>query len=64
MTLRIVRGNPTPEETAAVTVVLLAAAGSTEKPVPKRRRWADPAYRLRAPLRPGPDAWIRSVQPR
>jgi acyl-CoA carboxylase epsilon subunit len=65
MTFRIVRGNPTPEEIAAVTVVLAAvAAGSVEEPPRKRSRWADPAHRLRAPLRPGPDAWLRSGLPR
>jgi hypothetical protein len=63
MTLHIVRGNPTPEEIAAVTVVLTAVAAA-EKPAPKPGRWADPAHRLRTPLQPGPDAWVRSALPR
>lgn len=63
--LRVVRGEPSDEELAALTAVL-AAAGSqpvTEPPAP-RSVWADPAHRLRAPLRPGPGAWRASALPR
>jgi hypothetical protein len=63
---RIVRGEPTDEEVAALTVVLAAAAASavTTAPAAVRDRWSDPAARLRAPLHPGPGAWKTSTWPR
>ncbi len=61
--LRIVRGAPTDAEVVALTLVLAAAGGGGEAPAPRRReRWGDPTALLRAPLRPGPDAW--SATPR
>jgi hypothetical protein len=62
--LLVVRGNPTPEEIAAV-VTVLASRSAPAEPAAARRpsRWADPANRLRQPLRPGTDAWSRSGLP-
>ena len=63
---RVVRGEPTDEEVAALTVVLAAAAASAgEQAVPNvRERWSDPTARFRVPLHPGPGAWTRSTWPR
>jgi hypothetical protein len=62
---RVVRGEPTDEEVAALAVVLAAAAGPRAAPVPTTTsRWSDPAARLRAPLRPGPGAWRAHFWPR
>jgi hypothetical protein len=67
---RVVRGNPSVEETAALAVVLAAklAAGPPAGHGPARRgpasRWADRARSMRAPLTRGPDAWRASGQPR
>jgi hypothetical protein len=63
--LRVVRGEPSDEELAALTAVVAAAASqpAPEPPAP-RSAWADPAHRLRAPLRPGPGAWRVSALPR
>lgn len=69
--LRIVRGDPTDAELAALTVALAVvqrrhaaaaerAASATSAPV---GGWADPAARLRRPLHPGPGAWARSAMP-
>jgi hypothetical protein len=61
-TLRIIRGNPTPEEVAAVTVVLTALSGGggeLEQPA-RPGGWSDPALRLRRPIHPGPGAWQMS----
>ncbi|WP_448615636.1 acyl-CoA carboxylase subunit epsilon [Modestobacter sp. URMC 112] len=56
--LRVVKGEPSPEELAALTVVV--AALSRRRP---RRRptpvggWASPAHRVRRPLQAGPGGW-------
>ena len=61
--LRVVRGEPTAEELAALVAVLAArAAAAPARPRP-RSAWADPASRLRVPLTPGPAAWRRSALP-
>jgi hypothetical protein len=65
--LRVVRGEPTDEELAALTVVLAAAAAAAAAataPTPARDRWSDPATRFRVPLHPGPGAWRTSTWPR
>jgi len=62
--LRIVRGNPTPEEVAALVAVLTArrtAAAPARRP---RSLWTDRAPLLRRPLHPGPHAWRASALPR
>jgi hypothetical protein len=67
--LRVIHGDATPEEIAAVVAVLLArsaaasalAAASPAAPVPSA--WADRSRQLRRPLFPGPDAWRRSALP-
>lgn len=53
--LRIVRGEPSDEEVAALIAVVaaLADAAAAEQHGP-RSAWADPAHRLRTPLHPGP----------
>jgi hypothetical protein len=63
--LRVVRGNATPEEIAAVVAVLLSRPAvvdmSAARPVPSA--WADRSRLVRRPLFPGPDAWRRSALP-
>jgi hypothetical protein len=58
--LRVVRGNPAPEEIAALVAVLLergSDAGQAVRPMPRARSaWADPAHvlhhaRQRVPVR-------------
>jgi hypothetical protein len=62
---RVVRGAPTDEELAALTVVLLAAAApGAPPPRPPRSAWDDPVARLRRPLAVGPGAWRTSTWPR
>ena len=59
-TLRIVRGDATAEEIAALTALIAAtsSAGSPEPPSRVRRGgWNDPARMHRPPLLPGPNAW-------
>ncbi|HZB51776.1 MAG TPA: acyl-CoA carboxylase subunit epsilon [Mycobacteriales bacterium] len=63
--LRVVRGEPTAEELAALVAVLTARAAAGRAGRPRlRSAWADPATRLRTPLAPGPAAWRRSALPR
>jgi Acyl-CoA carboxylase epsilon subunit len=63
--LRVVRGDATPEEIAAVVAVLLSRSaadrGAPSRPAPSA--WADRSRLLRRPLFPGPDAWRRSALP-
>ncbi|MFL6073576.1 MAG: acyl-CoA carboxylase subunit epsilon [Mycobacteriales bacterium] len=62
--LRIVRGNPTEEELAAL-VTVLAARPAPGPPTPRTRPlWNDPATLLRRPHHPGPNAWRASALPR
>jgi hypothetical protein len=66
--LAIVAGQPTAEETAAVTVVLTALAATAVSGVAAADRppstWTDRAALLRAPVRPAPGAWRASALPR
>ena len=56
--LRVVRGEPTAEELAALTVVVAALSQrrGRRRPVPVGA-WASPAVAHRQPLRPGPGGW-------
>ncbi|PRZ33881.1 acyl-CoA carboxylase epsilon subunit-like protein [Antricoccus suffuscus] len=62
---RIVSGEPTDEELAALTVVLLAAASGDEPAAPKRvaGSWADPAHLARVPVRHGIGGWRAGALP-
>jgi hypothetical protein len=61
--LTVVRGEPTPEQLAALVAVVgaRATAGAADEPAPVRSLWARP--RLRSPLTPGPGAWRASALP-
>ena len=61
--LRVVRGDPTPEELAALLAVVTAAGEAPAEPERARRGgWSDPARQLRRPLTPGPNAWRASAR--
>ena len=64
--IRIVRGNPTPEELAALVAVLVAAGGSGDPEAPRASRgWSSPAARLHSPAYgPRPGGWRASGLPR
>jgi hypothetical protein len=62
--LRVVRGDPTPEEIAALSTVLVAlaaAAAGAETPQQTAPGWADRASLLRRPVFAGPGAWHASA---
>ena len=63
--IRVVRGRPTDEEFAAVVVILMrqaAAARDQDRDRPTHRSgWLDRTALVRAPLRPGPQAWRASA---
>ncbi|WP_086726964.1 acyl-CoA carboxylase subunit epsilon [Streptomyces carpinensis] len=64
MTIKVIRGNPTPEELAAV-VALLTVAGAP-RPGPVRRRtsaWTSRRRLLRTPHAYGPAGWLASALP-
>ncbi|MER0447905.1 acyl-CoA carboxylase epsilon subunit [Streptomyces sp. Edi4] len=66
--IKVVRGNPTPEELAAALAVVQAraaatAAAGTGAPRP-RAGWSDPARIARGALpRPGTRTWARTYWP-
>ncbi|MGN9783565.1 acyl-CoA carboxylase subunit epsilon [Nonomuraea sp. ZG12] len=62
--LRIVRGDATPEEIAALVAVLAVRQAPPSPPPPRRgRTWRNPARRMRNPLVPGKSAWRMSALP-
>ncbi|MEU1091175.1 acyl-CoA carboxylase epsilon subunit [Streptomyces sp. NPDC005576] len=66
--IRVVRGNPTPEELAAALAVVRARAASAavvpDTGTPPPAQWSDPARIARAARAlPGPTAWARTYWP-
>jgi hypothetical protein len=62
--LRVVRGDATPEEIAALLVALVAVTPAAGAPRQARSAWADRGALLRRPPAPGPGAWRASALPR
>ncbi|MCX4469606.1 acyl-CoA carboxylase subunit epsilon [Micromonospora sp. NBC_01655] len=63
----LVRGDATPEQLAALMVVLARATGSAtaNDPAPRRSSvWVERARLVRPPLFRGPGAWRNSALPR
>ena len=60
--LRIVRGDPSPEEVAALTAVLAAASGGSGEPeeTGPASAWVERESLVRRPLTPGSNAWRMS----
>jgi acyl-CoA carboxylase epsilon subunit len=63
--LRVIRGDASPEEIAALVAVLTSARSGDDEAAPPAARsaWADRSATLRRPLHPGADAWRRSGLP-
>ena len=62
--LRVVRGEPTPEQLAALIAVVSARAAGAPEPEPAPpSRWASRSAALRRPLPTGPGAWRASAFP-
>ncbi|WP_369207096.1 acyl-CoA carboxylase subunit epsilon [Streptomyces sp. PU-14G] len=65
--IRVVRGNPTPEELAAALAVVRARASAVAPGEPGRRvpsAWSQPARTVPRGLpQPGPGAWRRTYWP-
>jgi hypothetical protein len=62
--LRVVKGDATPEEVAALVAVIAALGSGPAVEKPKlRSTWADPARRMRTTLPHGPGAWRSSGLP-
>jgi hypothetical protein len=63
--LRVVRGEPTAEETAALVAALMAARARRSAAAGRRGRslWADRSRLVRRPTAPGPGAWRASAFP-
>ncbi|WP_030423440.1 acyl-CoA carboxylase subunit epsilon [Streptomyces sp. SCSIO 75703] len=62
--IKVVRGNPTPEELAAVVTLLSAATAPGHAPAPRpATSWASPRRLLRTPHGHGPAGWLASALP-
>ncbi len=62
--LRVVKGDATPEEVAALVAVIAALGSGPAEEQPKpRSTWAHPARGLRSVHRHGPGAWRSSGLP-
>ncbi len=62
--LRVVKGDPTPEELAAL-VAVLGSMGGGEAPAPRRTpAWSAPRHRHREPHHHGTGGWRASTLPR
>jgi acyl-CoA carboxylase epsilon subunit len=64
--LRVVRGDATAAEIAALVAVLLVRSADAEAPGPARSvtgSWSDRSGQIRRPLSPGPGVWRRSALP-
>ncbi|MFI1969044.1 hypothetical protein BLA24_26540 [Streptomyces cinnamoneus] len=66
--IKVVRGNPTPEELAAALAVVqarAAAGAAAAPPAQDRAEWASPARlaAARRTPRPGPRAWRTAYWP-
>jgi hypothetical protein len=63
--LRVIRGNATPEEIAAI-VAVLAVRRQPAAPAPSRTlsQWADKGRMMREPVHSSPGGWRRSAFPR
>ena len=60
--LRLVRGDASAEEIAALLAVLSAASGGEEATAPRRTSvWASRERLVRRPITPGPGAWRASA---
>ena len=65
--LTIVRGDPTPEDIAALVTVLTArrqSAGQARAGAASRSGWSSRSRMMRDPLSRGPGAWKASALPR
>jgi hypothetical protein len=62
--LRVVKGDPTPEELAALVAVIAARGGGDTDAAPEpTSAWRDRSRYVRRPMTPGPNAWRASVLP-
>jgi len=62
--LRVVRGDPSADELAALVAVLATRATITSgAPASRRTAWNDPARLVRAPLHPRDGGWHASARP-
>ena len=65
--LKVVRGQPSAEELAALVAVIAGrAAGAVDEPAaaPKASGWTDRSRNMRSPGRPSPGGWRASALPR
>lgn len=63
-TLKVIRGDATPEEIAVLVALAAARGGETKTAARQRSLWSSPGRQTRPSLRPGNGAWRASTLPR
>ncbi|MEV7967293.1 acyl-CoA carboxylase subunit epsilon [Sphaerisporangium sp. NPDC088356] len=61
--LRIIHGDATPEEVAALVIAVATRETSPTQTPRSRETWRNPAHRLRRAFPTGPGAWRASSRP-
>ena len=62
--LKIIKGDPTPEEVAALITVISSLTADEVPPKRRTPEWAAPHRLVRAHCAPGPNGWRSSSLPR
>jgi acyl-CoA carboxylase epsilon subunit len=62
--LRVVKGDPTPEEVAALVAVVASLGSEGEPPTRRTPEWSAPHRKTRVTLPHGPGGWRSSALPR
>lgn len=58
--LRVVKGEPTPQELAALVAVIASLGALADTPPRRTPEWSAPHRRMRAPHPHGPGGWLSS----
>lgn len=61
--IRVVKGEPTDEELAALVAAINVVSARARRPPSRPSNWSAYWRSVRAPVHPGPDGWLASTRP-